>query len=243
MFPGRGRVLYGPGPPLVGILDGEAEDFWHGLAGAKSHSAGRAKVVQSRFWVPEASSTARCVGLDAGGEWYPNGEYLGYGFYELSTYQNRAIRTSSGVRDAPRSIRPLLRLGKNGYAKAPFLRALDGALGICGHRPLGTACRKRRTEAEILGTSDAQSCQAASPPELLGPSPVQVHLHGPSYDSAVPHVWRDAHVQQAFPGRDLQDIGHPEVIRPGRPEVPAHRASGSLRLPRSPSRRDPIPRR
>jgi hypothetical protein len=47
----------------------------------------------------------------------------------------------------------------------------------------------------------------------------QVRRHRPADDATAPRVEDNGEVQEAGPGRDVRDVGDPELIRGGRREV------------------------
>jgi len=46
----------------------------------------------------------------------------------------------------------------------------------------------------------------------------QVRRHRPADHAATSHIEDDGEVEEARPGRDVGNVGHPEAIRPGRRE-------------------------
>src|SRR4030095_3138720 len=49
----------------------------------------------------------------------------------------------------------------------------------------------------------------------------QVRRHRPADYAATPRIEDDSQIEEAGPGRDVGDIRHPELIRPGRGEIAA----------------------
>ncbi len=50
--------------------------------------------------------------------------------------------------------------------------------------------------------------------------------HGPADDLARGHVLDRGQIQEAFAGRDVRDVGQPDLVRPFRDEVPRQQVGG-----------------
>ena len=55
---------------------------------------------------------------------------------------------------------------------------------------------------------------------------LQRRAHGPAHDPATEHVEHNREVEEGRPRRHVGDVGHPELIRRRRPEVPPHEIGG-----------------
>src|SRR5262249_53933272 len=59
----------------------------------------------------------------------------------------------------------------------------------------------------------------------------EMRLHRPAHDASTPGIENDGQIQKARPGRHIGDVGNPQLVRPGRGELPIHEiGSGPRRL-------------
>jgi hypothetical protein len=68
----------------------------------------------------------------------------------------------------------------------------------------------------------------------------QVRCHRPADDAAAPRVENDGEVQEAGPGRDVRDVGDPELIGSGRGEVALDEVRRGPRVLRADRRARPL---
>jgi hypothetical protein len=68
----------------------------------------------------------------------------------------------------------------------------------------------------------------------------QVRLHRPAGQPTTPDVEDDCQEQDAGAGRDVRDLGHPELIRPGRRERALHQIGRRTGVRRAAGRHRPL---
>ena len=78
-------------------------------------------------------------------------------------------------------------------------------------------------------TSVGSRCASAMFERLEHELGAQVRRHRPADDAAAPDIEHDGQVEEARPGRDVGDVGHPELVRAVGREVPIDQIGRGLR--------------